>query len=75
MHAGTFGPNVLDPTFGPELRFLGIPKGMKPNRSPAEGLQFFGTVRVDGATRAMTVRLHDVAGRTLWSLEIEAERA
>jgi alkaline phosphatase D len=25
LHAGTFGPNTLDPTFGPEARFVGIP--------------------------------------------------
>ena len=34
LHAGTFGPAVLDPTFGPEVRFVGIPPGMKPNRPP-----------------------------------------
>ena len=36
-HAGTFGPARLDKTFGPEVRFLGIPAGMKPNRPPSEG--------------------------------------
>src|SRR5439155_4995580 len=35
LHAGTFGPNPLDATFGPEVRFLGIPAGMKPNRPPS----------------------------------------
>ena len=35
LHAGTFGPNALDPTFGPEVRFLSIPAGMKPNRPPS----------------------------------------
>ncbi|MBO0800965.1 MAG: alkaline phosphatase D family protein, partial [Blastocatellia bacterium] len=28
LNAGTFGPNQIDNTFGPELRFLGIPSGM-----------------------------------------------
>ena len=36
----------LDKTFGPEVKFLGIPAGMKPNRPPNEGLQFFGTLKV-----------------------------
>ena len=73
LHAGTFGPAPLDPTFGPALRFLGIPEGMKPNRPPSEGLQFFGTLDVDHRTRALTARLHDVAGRVLYSVELPAD--
>jgi alkaline phosphatase D len=42
-HAGTYGPAELDRTFGPELKFIGIPPGMKQNRPPSDGLQFFGT--------------------------------
>ena len=70
LHAGTFGPNVLDPTFGPEVRFLAIPPGMKPNRPPSEGFQFFGTLKVDGRTQAMTVQLHDVTGRVLHTVDL-----
>jgi alkaline phosphatase D len=72
LHAGTFGPNDLDPTFGPEARFIGIPAGMKPNRPPSEGLQFFGTLRVDAKTRALTASLHDLAGTSLYRVELEA---
>jgi alkaline phosphatase D len=68
LHAGTFGPATLDPTFGPEQRFLGIPAGMKPNRPPSEGLQFFGTLDIDSASRVLTARLHDVSGRELYSV-------
>ena len=75
LHAGTFGPNALDATFGPEVKFLGIPPGMKPGRSPAEGLQFFGTVKVDAKTRAATVGLHDTAGRTIYRVELEPQPA
>jgi alkaline phosphatase D len=75
LHAGTFGPNALDATFGPEVRFLGIPEGMKPNRPPSAGLQFFGTLEIDGRTEAMTARLHDLAGKTLFTVEIPAERS
>lgn len=74
MHAGTFGPNQLDPTLGPEVRFLGIPAGMKPNRSPADGFQFFGTLRADGARDTLTVKLHNLAGEAIWSHDLEAER-
>jgi alkaline phosphatase D len=73
LHAGTFGPNALDATFGPEVRFVGIPEGMKPNRPPSDGLQFFGTLTIDGRSAAMTARLHDLAGATLYSVEVAAE--
>jgi alkaline phosphatase D len=73
LHAGTFGPAPLDPTFGPAVRFLGIPEGMKPNRPPSEGLQFFGTLDIDHRTRVLTARLHDVAGRVLYSVDLPPE--
>jgi len=70
LNAGTFGPNDLDATFGPELKFLGIPPGMKPNRPPSEGFQFFGMLRVKARTRALTATLHDLSGRTLFTIEL-----
>jgi len=73
-HAGTFGPGRLDKTFGPEVRFLGIPPGMKPNRPPSEGLQFFGTLTIHGRTRALTATLRNLAGDTLFSVELPPER-
>ncbi len=71
LHAGTFGPGTLDPTFGPEVRFNSIPEGTRPNRPPSDGLQFYGTVRIEGATRVMTVALHDLTGRTLYSVPLD----
>ena len=73
LNAGTFGPAVLDDTFGPEVRFVGIPAGMKPNRPPTEGLQFFGTVHI-AATGTMTVRLHDLSGRAVYAVDLAPER-
>jgi alkaline phosphatase D len=70
LHAGTFGPNALDPTFGPEVRFCSVPAGMKPNRPPSEGKQYFGTVRIDSRSRAMRVRLHDLSGEAIFSVEL-----
>jgi alkaline phosphatase D len=68
MHAGTFGPNALDPTFGPEVRFASA--APRPNRPPSDGLQFYGTLDVEPRTRALTAALHDVGGRRLWSVEL-----
>jgi alkaline phosphatase D len=72
LHAGTYGPGTLDGTFGPEVKFTGIPQGMKPNRPPSEGFQFFGTLRIDARTRALTARLHDLSGRELYQVELPA---
>ena len=75
MHAGTFGPGVLDPTFGPEVRFVGIPPGMKPNRPPSAGFQFFGTLRVEAKTQVLTAQLHDLAGKVIYSIELPPSRS
>jgi len=72
IHAGTFGPNVLDNTFGPQLAFVKAPtREQGQNLSPALGLQFFGHVAIDGATEVMTVTLRDVDDRALWSTRLE----
>ena len=49
-HAGAFGPNKLDGTFGPETAFVHAPPVA--NTSPAEGYQHFGEVEIDGRTAA-----------------------
>ena len=74
LNAGTFGPNKMDATFGPEVKFTGIPPGMKPNRPPSDGFQFFGQMRIDRRTKAMTVSLHDLSGRKIYSQELGAEK-
>jgi alkaline phosphatase D len=72
LHAGTFGPNDLDNTFGPQLRYIKAPgKEQGQNLPPSEDMQFFGHVAIDGATEVMTVTLKDVEDRALWSTRIE----
>ncbi len=73
LHAGTFGPSELDDTFGPELRFKGIPDGMKANRPPSEGFQFFGLVKIDAKTRVMTVTHYNAAGKNLWNIDLHPQ--
>jgi alkaline phosphatase D len=74
LNAGTFGPNALDDTFGPRVVFQGIPADMKGGRSPLDGLQFFGTVRIDGRSEVMTVTLHNLAGEKLYAVELTPMR-
>lgn len=69
LHAGTFGPNTLDPTFGPEVRFQRTAE--RPNQPPSDGLQFFGHLVIDGVTETMTVRLVDAAGDELYAVDLE----
>jgi alkaline phosphatase D len=73
LHAGTFGPNELDNTFGPEVRFVKA-AGDRPNLPPSAGMQFFGHVRIDGATGQMTVTLRDRADVALWSTTLDPKQ-
>ena len=66
---------MLDQTFGPEARFVGIPPGMKPNRPPSDGFQFFGTLTADARTKALTVKLINLAGETIFHIDLPAERS
>jgi alkaline phosphatase D len=75
LHAGTFGPGKLDNTFGPEVRFSSLPDGYKPGAGPAAGLQFFGTVRLDGRTEELTVAHYNAAGEKLWTIILPPQRA
>jgi alkaline phosphatase D len=72
LHAGSFGPNELDDTFGPQLVYVKAPaKEQGQNLPPTMGLQFFGHVRIDGATGQMTVTLKDTADADLYRITLD----
>jgi alkaline phosphatase D len=73
LNAGTFGPNELDPTFGPELVYIKAPDAGQANLPPSAGMQFFGQVDIDGATEVMTVILKDIDGQTLFAQELQPQ--
>ena len=75
IHAGTFGPNALDMTFGPEVRYVKAPAEGQVNLPPSAGFQFFGLVDIDGDSGQMTVRLMDRADTELWSITLDPETA
>ncbi|QBE64391.1 alkaline phosphatase D family protein [Pseudoduganella lutea] len=60
MNAGSFGPGVLDRTFGPSVVFSKAPPIQA--SSPFAGYQFFGEVNIDPRTKAMTVELFNLDG-------------
>jgi alkaline phosphatase D len=70
-HAGTFAPGPIDRTFGPEVRFSGVPADLEPNRPPDAGLQFFGLIEADTSSRVLTVSLVNTAGRRIFTQAIE----
>ncbi len=75
LHAGTFGPNEMDNTFGPDVRFIKAPGIDKQNLPPSAGMQFFGHVKIDGASGQMTVTLRDRADVALWSTTLDPKPA
>lgn len=74
IHAGTFGPNELDMTFGPEVKFVKAPPPGQFNLPPSAGLQFFGLVDIDAANEQMTVRLMDRDDNELWKVTLDPVR-
>ncbi|HEX5658199.1 MAG TPA: alkaline phosphatase D family protein [Polyangiales bacterium] len=72
LNAGSFGPNKLDATFGPEVVFQKVPPAA--NASPYAGFQFFGQVDIDERSAVMTVQLVDLNGTTVFTQELEPRR-
>ncbi len=66
IHAGTFGPAELDPTFGPEVKFQWAPE--RQNMAPWDGKQTFGTI--DVSADALAVGLWGIDGVRRYDVEI-----
>ena len=69
--AGSFGPNAMDGTFGPEVVFSKA--GRFPGESPRDGEnQFFGHVQLE--SDSFTVSLRNANGATVFSKVLTPER-
>jgi alkaline phosphatase D len=73
LNAGTFGPNAMDATFGPQVVFVKAPPPGQSNLSPYSGLQFFGEVNITGRSGEMTVQLRDIAGVAVFSKTLQPQ--
>ncbi len=76
LHAGTFGPNELDNTFGPEVRFVKAPgkdNARTCRRPPACSSSV--TSRSTAPRGQMTVTLRDRADVALWSTTLDPKLA
>ncbi|RDH97702.1 alkaline phosphatase D [Pseudomonas fluorescens] len=69
LNAGSFGPNALDKTFGPEVVFQKAPPAQ--NTSPFAGYQFFGEVNIDGPSGEMSVVLRDLEGVAVFEKKLQ----
>jgi alkaline phosphatase D len=67
LNAGTFGPNKLDNTFGPQVVFQKAPPAGQANWSPYAGYQFFGEINIDRDNAALTVDFRDIDGVSVFS--------
>lgn len=68
IHAGTFGPNDLDPSLGAELEFIWAPPPGTGNLAPWDGLQTFGTLDVE--PDVLTVGLWGIDGKQRFSVAL-----
>jgi alkaline phosphatase D len=72
LHAGTFGPNDMDNTFGPQVMFTKHPtEEQGVNLPPSFGLQFFGLVDIDAENEQFRVSLRDVADEELYTVTLD----
>jgi alkaline phosphatase D len=53
------------------VKFVKAPRVGKQNLPPSDGMQFFGHVRIEGASGQMTVTLRDRADVALWSTTLD----
>ena len=71
LNAGSFGPNALDGTFGPQVVFFKAPPPGRSNLSPFSGLQFLGEVNIDAYSAEMSVDLRDINGLSVFSKTLQ----
>ncbi|MBF2005384.1 MAG: alkaline phosphatase D family protein [Chlorogloeopsis fritschii C42_A2020_084] len=76
IHAGAFGSNDLDPSFGPKYEFIQAPGTQTPKlpqNSPPPNVHSFGSVEVN-AQGELTVYIHDITGKVLYKKVLNPER-
>jgi alkaline phosphatase D len=69
LNSGTFGPNPMDKTFGPQVIFSKTPPVA--NTPPSGGFQFFGQIDIDEHSKVLSVALKDLNGTKLFGKQLE----
>ncbi len=74
IHAGAFGPGQLDPSFGPEYKFVRAPGTQNlPLNLPPPYFQFFGAMEIDARTAQLTARIHNIDGAVVYEKVLNPE--
>ncbi|MBB5352086.1 alkaline phosphatase D [Haloferula luteola] len=73
LHAGNFGPNEPDNTFGIEVKFQTASKEIPVDQPPSAGHQYFGGLEFDADTRDLTVTQHNRAGKVVYRQTLHPE--
>jgi len=68
IHAGTFGPEPLDTTFGAEVKFQWVPPAGTGNLPPWDGVQSFGTIEV--SPDVLAIALWGIDGKQRYRIEL-----
>jgi alkaline phosphatase D len=74
LNAATLGPKQLDPTFGPQREFVGVPTSMRGGKSPLDGLQFYGLGEVDPDSKSLVVTLHNLDGKMIYKQRLASSQ-
>jgi alkaline phosphatase D len=69
LNSGSFGPNVLDKTFGPQVVFQKAPPVA--NTPPSGGYQFFGQIDIDEHSKVLNVTLKDLNGAKVFATQVQ----
>ena len=69
LNSGSFGPNALDKTFGPQVMFQKAPPVA--NTPPSGGFQFFGQIDIDEHSKVLSVALKDLNGHKVYGTRLE----
>jgi alkaline phosphatase D len=70
LHAGAYPPGQLDSTFGPQLKFCSTTPSLVPSSAPGPDTQFFGKVRFDPESQALTVSIHSLGDKKLYEVTL-----
>jgi alkaline phosphatase D len=71
LHSGSFGPNPMDKTFGPQVIFQKAPPTA--NTPPSGGYQFFGQIDIDEHSKTLSVMLKDLNGVKQFATHLEPQ--
>ena len=72
LNAATLRPRRMDPTFGGHVEFTSVPSSLRGGLSPLDGQQFYGLGEIHPHDHSLTISLHSLNGKQLFSKRLKA---